>query len=242
MSNSEIATANGGLPANINQMAAALAQSAQTAGASAGGELYMKFAKGEWTYGAEETEADPDGEWAINPNSFQHGFVCWGVQGSPKEGTNLGERMVSAMEPLPAKGALPDIEDGEWSTCVGFQMRCTSGDDEGVQVLFKTSSHGGRKAYAAVLQAVISQLQKDASEPVALVKLGADSYKHAKYGKIWNPVLDVVGWASMHVQEAAEAAATGDADEDEDGAQDDPPPAKEPEPEAPRRRRRRSAA
>lgn len=237
MSN-EVATPAGGLPANVAGMAQALAKSAGDAGSNASGELYMKFAKGEWTYGAEETEPEEGSIWAVNPMGLQHGYTCWGDNGSAKEGQNLGEIMVPAQSPMPE---MPDpIEDGTWSKAVSFQMRCTNGEDEGVQVLYKANSRGGRTAYAELLQKIVTQLSSDPAHPVALVKLSGSSYKHKTYGKIFTPVLEVTGWASM---DGEAAAATAPAVEDQAGASGDSagdaePPADPP----PARRRRRKAA
>lgn len=235
---SEVAVAGGGLPANVAGMAQALAQSAGQAGSSGSGELYMKFTKaGEWVYGAEETEVEEGSVWAVNPMGLQHGWTCWGDEGTPKQGSNLGEVMVPAQQPMPEE---PEPrEDGTWSKCVAFQMRCTGGEDEGVQVLFKSNSRGGRTAYAALLQKLVAQLGENPEAPVALVTLDASSYKHKTYGKIFTPEITVTGWASMD-GEAAEPAEQTEQRAAAGQPEDSEPP--EPEPEKPARRRRRKAA
>ena len=89
----EVSKANGGLPANITNMAAALAQSSVSAGAAGGGELYMQFTKfGEWVFGAEKTETEEGSVWAINPQGFTHGFIAWDQDNTSQGPT--GEVMV----------------------------------------------------------------------------------------------------------------------------------------------------
>lgn len=228
----EVSKANSGLPANVANMAAALAQSQAAAGANNTGELYMRFTKfGEWLFGAENVEAQDGSVWAVNPQGFQHGWIAWNQDNT--SGGPRGERMVPATQPMPAEMDLPEV-DGEWSKCVAVQLRCTNGEDEGVQTIWKANSHGGRKAYASLLAEVIAQLGENPEAPVALVELKSDSYTHKTYGKIFSPELEVVGWASMDGEAAEKPAAI----------EVDATPSEEPAPqeEAPRRRRRKKAS
>lgn len=234
---SNVATTNNSLPANIGNMAAALAQSASSAGASGAGELYLKMTKfGEWVFGAEEDEIEEGAILAINPMGFEHGWTAWGSKERGNEGTNVGEVMVPATQPLPAEGDLPAV-NGDWTKQIGVQLRCTNGEDEGLQFIWKSNSNGGRQAYAGLMQEVVSRIQAAPEDGtvVPLVKLRTDSYTHKTYGKIFKPILEVVGWATMDGEQAAEAAP---AVED----QTKPEPEPEVQEEAPRRRRRRKAS
>jgi hypothetical protein len=224
------------LPANVVQMAQALAQSAAQAGAAAGSDAYMKFTKfGEWVYGVESTEVEEGSHWAVNPFGFLHGWTAWGNKDHGTDGQNVGEAMVPATQPMPLEGNLPSVK-GEWSKCVGIQLRCTDGEDEGVQVLYKANSHGGRKAYAALLQSVVARITAGEKQCMPLVELKGDSYAHKTYGKIFNPVIEIVGWAAHDDTEPkAQASVTDTALQGPAAA-----PKEEPAPaEAPRRRRRR---
>ncbi len=236
--------ANSNLPANVMNMATALAQSASQAGANAANDPYMKFSKfGEWVYGAENTEVEEGSIWAVNPLGFAHGYTAWGTKEHGTDGQNVGEVMVPATQPMPQEGNLPPVK-GEWSKAIGIQMRCTNGEDEDVQVMFKSNSYGGRKAYAAILQAVVARITTGNPECMPLVKLGADSYLHKTYGKIFTPVLEVVGWASHDAEKPVATTATVDRLPPQavpPTVEDTPPWVKEtpPEVEASRRRRRR---
>lgn len=231
---SEVAKAGGGLPANIGNMAAALAQSAGSAGATGAGELYLKMTKfGEWVYGAEETEVEEGATVAINPAGFQHGWTAWGSKARGNDGQNVGEVLVPATQPMPLEADLPNV-NGDWSKCIAVQMKITDGEDEGVQLLWKANSLGARKAYASLLQAVVARIQEGSEAVVPLVKLVNDHYQHKTYGKIYTPVLDIVGWATM------DGVATDDAPKVEDKTEQPEPEAKQEE-EKPRRRRRRAS-
>lgn len=231
---SEVATTgNGALPANITNMAAALAQSSVNAGAAGGGELYLMFTKfGEWVFGAEKTETEEGSQWAVNPEGFTHGWQAWDQDNTSNGPT--GEVMVPATQPMPAEADLPDVK-GKWAKAIGVQMRCLNGEDEGVQVLWKANSLGARKAYAEILQAVVTRIQNGHSDVVPVVELKADNYNHKTYGKIFTPLVDVVGWSDMDGNQAEAPAGELEAPEEA--------PAEEPEAEEkPARRRRRKAS
>jgi hypothetical protein len=57
---------------------------------------------------------------------------------------------------------------------------------------------------------IATQVEKDQSKPVPVVKLGKDHYTHKSYGRIYTPVFEVVEWVSMD-GEADEAAPEAEA-------------------------------
>lgn len=225
-----------GLPANISSMRQALAASQQAAGAASGNDLYLKFAKGDWVFGAEENEVEDDVKLAVHPMGFMHGLTCWGNEKTPKEGKNLGEVMVPATQPMPLEADQPEIEDGTWSAAIGVRLAVISGEDKGTQLLFKSNSYGARKMYASLLEDLMKQLDDDPEHPVAVITVYSDSYKHDKFGKVFTPEYELVEWVGMD-------AAPGDAAEEEEPAGEtaEEPPEQEEE-EKPKRRRRRKAS
>ena len=44
-----------------------------------GDKQFLKLDKGngQWTYGQEETLVEDDALWAVNPASFEHGYIAW---------------------------------------------------------------------------------------------------------------------------------------------------------------------
>ena len=159
---------------------------------------------GHWVFGADQTEAEDDARWAVNPFSFVHGFIAWG------DGEVLAEKLVPVTEPLPELEAAPPGAKKGWEPQTGLSLKCISGEDAGMEARFTTTSVGGRKAVQTLAVAIAAQVEKDQSKPVPVVKLGKDHYTHKSYGRIYTPVFEVVEWVSMdgepEVAEAAEEA------------------------------------
>ena len=191
-----------------------------TTDVGAGGTVILKMDKtGHWVFGADQTEVEDDATWAVNPFSFVHGFIAWG------DGEVLGEKMVSVAQPLPELDVAPPGAKKGWEPQVGMSLKCTSGEDEGMEARYTVTSVGGKRAVQTLAVAIATQVEKDQSKPVPIVRLKKDHYSHKSYGKIYTPVFEIVDWVSMdgEAQEAEPEAA----------------PAAEP---APTGRRRRAAA
>ena len=157
---------------------------------SSGGEIFMKFTKGgEFLMGAESNEVGPDERWAVNPSSFMSGVIGW------EDGSVAGEEMYSVMSGKQVDwDALPTIPPGEgngWSEQMSVQLKSL---DEDIEVLFKTSSNGGRSALAELAGEIGKQLHTNPEAPVAVVSLTNDPYKHKRYGKINKPKFVIEGW------------------------------------------------
>ncbi len=169
---------------------------------------------GHWVYGADQTEAEDDARWAVNPFSFVHGFIAWG------DGEVLAEKMSSVTQPLPELDAAPPSAKKGWEQQVGLMLKCLTGEDAGLECRYTTTSVGGKRAVQTLAVAISAQVEKDPERPVPIVTLGKDHYQHKSYGRIYTPVFEIVEWVSMDGEEAAPEAEAG----------------------APPRRRRRAAA
>ena len=181
---------NANLPA-ATDLAAALRSNTQAV-AGLDGQVILKMDKtGHWVYGADQTEIDKDGLWAVNPFSFTHGYIAWG------EGEVLAEKMVPITEPLPELGPAPPQAKRGWESQVGMSVKCTYGDDQGVEARYSVTSVGGKKAMHALAMSVAEQIEKDQVYPVALVKLATDHYQHKSYGRVYTPVFNVQDWISL---------------------------------------------
>jgi len=181
------------------------------------GTAILKMDKtGHWVFGADQTEVEDGSKWAVNPFSFVHGFIAWG------DGEVLGEKMVSVTQPLPEMDVAPPGAKRGWETQIGCSLKCVSGDDEGLEVRFSTTSVGGKRAVQNLAVEIAAAVEKDQTKPVPLVILKKDHYVHKSYGRIFTPVFEVTEWVSMDGGAAA-AEAEPEAEQSED---------------APRRRRR----
>ena len=179
-----------------------------------GGEyefLKMDKGNGDWLYGQEETVVEEDSLWAVNPASFEYGYIAWPPESSANREPE-GEVMVSISRPLPNQNTLRTRHDDGATTGAGWQyqqsvvMVCISGEDEGTAVQYKQSSVGANKAFKSLTDAVSSQLQKGSDAIVPIVKMKSDSYKHKKWGRIFNPIFEIVEWRTMDDNSAPAAA------------------------------------
>ena len=172
-------------------------------GAGTAGVVILKMDKtGHWVFGADQTEVEDDSTWAINPFSFVHGYIAWG------DGEVLGEKMTSVQHPLPELDAAPPGAKRGWETQIGMSLKCLNGEDKDMEARFTTTSVGGKKAVQALGVAIATQVEKDQTKPVAIVRLKKDHYVHKSYGRIYTPVFEIVEWASMDgAAEAPEVAA-----------------------------------
>jgi hypothetical protein len=174
-------------------------------GAGTAGVVILKMDKtGHWVFGADQTEVEDDSTWAVNPFSFVHGFIAWG------DGEVLGEKMTSVQQPLPELDVAPPGAKRGWETQIGMSLKCLVGEDKDMEARFTTTSVGGKKAVQALGVAIATQVEKDQSKPVAIVRLKKDHYVHKSYGRILTPVFEIVEWASM--DGAAEAPAAEEAE------------------------------
>jgi hypothetical protein len=88
---------------------------------------------------------------------------------------------------------------------------------------------GGKRAVQVLALAIATQVEKDQTKPVPVVRLKKEHYAHKKYGKVFTPVFEVVEWISLDGPAAAAPAAEAE------------PEAEEPAPAETGRRRRRAA-
>ena len=169
------------------------------------GSVILKMDKtGHWVYGADQTEIDKDGRWAVNPFSFVHGFIAWG------EGEVLGEKMVSITEPLPELDVPPLAAKRGWEPQVGMSVKCLDGEDAGVEARYTVTSVGGKRAMHQLAMKVADQVWKNQDAPVAVVKLGSEYYQHKSYGRVYTPVFDVIDWISLEGETSVKHDDAGD--------------------------------
>ena len=146
---------------------------------------------GHWVFGADQTEVEDDSKWAVNPFSFVHGWIAWGV------GEVLGEKMTSVSNPLPEVDEPPRGAEKGWEKQVGFSLQCISGADKGMVARYTATSVGGKKGVTALAAELAAQVEKDQTKPVPVVLLKKEHYQHKSYGRIYTPVFAVQEWISL---------------------------------------------
>ena len=183
----------------VSSLSVALRQLEKDVGPA--GSVILKMDKrGDWVFGADQTEVDDGTLWAVNPFSFVHGFIAWG------DGEVLGEKMVSVSQPLPEMEPAPAGAKRGWETQVGMSLKCISGPDNGLEVRYNVTSVGGKRAVQGLAVAIAQQVESDQTKPVPVVTLKRDHYTHKSYGKIYTPVFEVQEWMSMDGGKAEETA------------------------------------
>lgn len=213
-----VAFQNAGLP-SVASLSTALRSLEKDVGAA--GVVILKMDKtGHWVFGADQTEVESAATWAVNPFSFVHGYIAWG------EGEVLAEKMVPVTQPLPEVEAAPPAAKRGWEVQVGCSLKCLNGEDKDLEARYTATSVGGKRCVQTLAFEIATQVDKDQTKPVPVVKLGKDHYTHKSYGKIYTPVFEVVEWIGMGGSEEAVAPAV-----------EEPVPVAAAE-EAPRRRRR----
>lgn len=229
----DIVTAKSALPA----MASLTTGLADFANEIKTNQTFMKFAKGEWVFGSDDTEVEEGSQWAVNPLTMEKGWIMWHPDENKKK--VLAQHMFAFNEQRPPKSSLPDpvLEDddklGEWSEAFAVQLMCISGEDEGTETVFQTFSAGGKSLFSDFVRKLQAQLQQDQEKFVAVVELKSDSYKHKTYGKVFTPEFDIKKWVPL-----TDAMPVADEEVDEAEAKDEPE-TEVAEEAAPRRRRRR---
>lgn len=176
------------------QMAVALKQAAK---AAAPMTAFLGMDKGgTWTFGMDGNEVGDDDEFLIHPGGFVHGWVAWADTELPGvSAAKLGETMIGVAQPMPDEPTEVPPKCREWQTQLGMSL--VLADDSGAQMVYSTTSVGGKRAVANMAGLVADKLIAGDTKCVPVVTLSAESYKHAKYGKINNPVFTVVRWVEM---------------------------------------------
>ena len=150
---------------------------------------------GAWSYGADSSELDGD-EFALNPASFQWGYVAWADTSNGAPANKLDERMGPAHLPMPDMGEAPKGSRG-WEAQLGFSIKGISKDVKDVELQYRASSDGGKRAVSALANEVAAQ---DKPGLIPIIVCESRNYKHASYGKIYAPVFKIVRWVPMPKQ------------------------------------------
>jgi len=167
---------------------------------------YLRMDKsGEWTYGAEQDEVPAGTQLAVNPESFQRGYVAWQDTKGGAPAAKLDERMYSCFEELPEVGDCPKGARG-WEAQFGFSMKAINGGKiAGTELQYRSSSDGGKRAIAALITEVAEGAPQNPGK-MPLIVLDSRSYKHAAYGKIYAPVFKLVKWVPLPKEPTAKVA------------------------------------
>jgi hypothetical protein len=155
---------------------------------------FKREGSGTWSYGQRKTVVEAGSRWAVNVTTFKWGYVCFGDAANKP----LGERLVSVSLPKPEVTELPDTEF-PWLEEWAVNLKCLDGADAGTEVVLKTATVGGVQAVAGLIEKVRHRLNagEHGGEVSPIVNLEKDSYPHQQFGRVWTPVLTIVGWMPL---------------------------------------------
>jgi len=87
----------------------------------------------------------------------------------------------------------------EWQEEWSVNMKCLSGADAGVEVVFKATTDGAIKAIVLMVDEVRDRLNSGQHDGkiAPIVLLEKDSYQHPKHGPTSYPVLNRIDWMSL---------------------------------------------
>ena len=103
--------------------------------------------------GQKKTVVEDGSRWAINPTTFKRGYICFGTANKV-----IGEQILPVSQPMPDVTTLPDKGGFEWQEQWSVNMKCLSGADAGIEVVFKTTTVGGIQAVAGLIETIRDRL------------------------------------------------------------------------------------
>jgi hypothetical protein len=179
------------LPADFgDSLMRGIEQTRSTIG-TAGGKPFLRLTRaGDYIYGPQNVDVQEGSHWAVNLASLEHGWVCWG------DGELLGQIMVDVRLPQPARP--PAVEGYGFEPQFGMNLACISGDDKGLEVIYKNNSLGFKKAFDQILADIRARYTIDQQYYWPVIELQTSSYPHKKYGQIFEPIFKIVGWADAN--------------------------------------------
>ncbi len=157
-----------------------------------GANDYLSFRDGRWEHGADRIELSGSSRWAVNPHSFKFGLMEW----------YNGEAGAELMVPAGVAYATGDLErrycnpddptQHRISPQISVDVKCVGGENEGLQLTYKTSTKGGVDALNKLAQDIAGQGVRDADHIVAVVTLSTEHYTHRKHKrKTYVPVFNI---------------------------------------------------
>lgn len=175
----------------VNELKSGIGESRATTVIAGGGPPLLRLLKdGNWVFGQGNEELQPQSSWVVRILTIEHGYCCW------VDSELRGQAMAPINKPKPVRP--PPIGDIPYTEQRSFELKCLDGIDAGTEVLYKSNSVGGMRAIDGLLAQIQKRLEDDPGYPCPVLQFDCDSYIHSKHGKIYTPILTVVGWADLN--------------------------------------------
>ena len=157
----------------------------------------LKFNKGEWLAGQEEEEIPLGSKFIAATHILQSGWIRW-EDNAPAQ-IVMGMR-AEGFRP-PPRETLGYTDKSQWGELNGQQidpwrrtdLLLLADPENGDIYTYSPMSDGGLGAVKTLIKAYGDNMPMKPND-IPIVELGSEWYKHQIYGKIYKPVLTVVGW------------------------------------------------
>lgn len=165
---------------------------------AAGNKTFLKFQKGDYTFGQNDEEMAIGTRLVANMAGLKAGWQKW------EGGKPTGEEMelVASGRQAPKRPELGDTDQALWETddqgrprdpwqftnVLGLKDAAS-----GEEYTFSTGSRGGIGAIGQLCRE-FGKVYRMKPGFLPVIELQVDSYKHAQYGKVFTPVLKLVDW------------------------------------------------
>jgi hypothetical protein len=191
--NAMVAFAQADVPVTLDTLADALLKNVAT-----DQKRLLRFLKtNKWVHGLDEVDVHQDDVWAVNPASFEHGWIAWGAAGV------IEEAMVSIIDPMPNLIHTPPVEQCKRGVEKQFscELQAMTGDYAGVVVTFSASNKGGTEALVQLAQVIGNRVRLQPESAIPLVRLKSTSYRHSKHGTVYKPAFEVMEWRGSVIKD-----------------------------------------
>jgi len=187
------------LPQKRDQLSQALAGFSSGKNALLGKAL-LRLSKqtGQWVFGA-DNESLPEGtRLVLNPSSLSSGYIAWWlgkVEGEVMQLLSLGPVDPSKLAPVNSGSVPPGKKEASgrgWEAQASVDA-ITQGDVP-LNLNYKASSLGGMKLLLNLAGEIAVGLYENPKRAYPVVELAVDYYQHKEWGKVYTPVMAIVGW------------------------------------------------
>jgi hypothetical protein len=157
---------------------------------------FVKDGGGTWVIGQRRIEVEAGSQWALNPLSFEWGFIAFpGVGKAPEQIMAL----VTESMPDPAQLIAKGLKPNEQRT---VDLKCLSGTDLDTQVTFCTTTTGGidemNRITGIIGDRISSGRYGDKICPIVVLERGGYKHQQQEVGWVATPLLKIVGWQSIN--------------------------------------------
>ena len=163
------------------------------------GKALLKLTKqGIWVFGI-DNEVLPSGTHLIaNPASLASGYIAWWmgkIEGEIMQPLSMGPVDATKLAPVNSGGVPPGKKEASgrgWESQASVDLMTQ--DKTPLNLIYKASSLGGMKTLLGLAGDIVVGMQEHPDHVYPVIEVSQDSYQHKEWGKVYTPLLAIVGW------------------------------------------------